>query len=380
MMNDIEEDVGVDTQLPEDPFSPLQAGGDAAGSRHGEVLSCRRCQAASVVSHKFCPQCGEPLWEPCVHCGTVCPAGERFCGSCGANLVAAIHQQTEQFEMNLLTVERLQAEGRYEEAIALLGPISGMERPRLSHHAKLATDFIKRLTTERQQKLGKAEEVCRQGRHWLDQHDYRRAIRLLEEVPVPLRNEEFQALLAEAKQRRHELASLGEELRAALEKKTFSAVLPKIARLLELKPTHAQARQLAEQIQKQFTQTARAKIAEYRYEEAARLLRKVPESVQTAEAAALRERTDELAWIAWDLRHAAVVDAALVAVASRLQKLSPGDPRGAKLGAENAAAPGAGGGPGPAGPAPLGFAEGPDAPRLPRRLAERTGTVSASMC
>ena len=82
MMNDIEEVVAVDTQLPEDPYSPLQAGGDAGGSRHGEILSCRRCQTASLASHKFCPQCGEPLWEPCVHCGTVCPAGERFCGLC----------------------------------------------------------------------------------------------------------------------------------------------------------------------------------------------------------------------------------------------------------------------------------------------------------
>jgi type IV pilus assembly protein PilM len=333
-MNDTEEAVAVDTHLPEDAYSPMQAGGSMSQSTRGEVVSCRRCQTDSVASHKFCPECGEPLWEPCVHCGTVGPAGERFCSVCGANLAAAVHQQTEQFEMNLLTVEQLQAEGRYDEAIALLGPISSVEHPRLNHHAKAATEFIKRLTAERQQGMSQAEESCRQGRLRFDAHDYSAVVRLLEDIPVGLRNEEFQNLLAEAVRRREELATLGGHLRAAIAGKRISAALPMIARLLELKPDHAQARQLADKVQKRFAQAAAAKIAKCRYEEAVKLLDEVPESLRSAETAALAQRASELAWIAWDLRNAAVVDAPLLAVAARLKKLSPGDARSEKLAAE----------------------------------------------
>ena len=57
----------------------------------------------------------------------------------------------------------------------------------------------------------------------------------------------------------------------------------------------------------------------------------MPESLQTAETAALRSRAAELAWIAWDLRNAPVVDDALLAWSIRMQSLSPAIPRGPKL-------------------------------------------------
>ena len=213
-----------------------------------------------MATHKFCAQCGEPLWEPCVHCGAVCPAAERFCGVCGANLAAAIHQQTEQFEANLLTVEQFQTEGRYEEAMALLGPMSSIEHPRLNHHAKMATEYIKRLGAEQQQATGKAEEVRRQAQERFDQHDYRAAIDLLEDVPNGLRSEAFEKLLAEAEGRQQELAALRRDLRAAIAGKRVWAAMPLVARLLELKPDHAQARRIAEQVQKHFAQAAQAKL------------------------------------------------------------------------------------------------------------------------
>ncbi len=287
-----------------------------------------------MATHKFCAQCGEPLWEPCVHCGAVCPAAERFCGVCGANLAAAIHQQTEQFEANLLTVEQLQAEGRYEEAMALLGPMSNIEHPRLNHHAKMAVEYIKRLGAEQQQASGKAEDVCRQAQERFDQHDYRGAIDLLEDVPAGLRSAAFEKLLAEAEGRQQELAVLRRDLRAAIAGKRVWAAMPLVARLLELKPDHAQARRIAEQVQKHFAQAAQAKLAQYRYEEAVKVLDHVPESLRSAEVAALGRQCSDLALIAWNVRHAAAVDAALLAAVDRMRKLAPGDPRGAKLSAE----------------------------------------------
>ena len=110
--------------------------------------------------------------------------------------------------------------------------------------------------------------------------------------------------------------------------------MPLVARLLELKPDHAQARRIAEQVQKHFAQAAQAKLAQYRYEEAVKVLDHVPESLRSAEVAALGRQCSDLALIAWNVRHAAAVDAALLAAVDRMRKLAPGDPRGAKLSAE----------------------------------------------
>ena len=142
------------------------------------TLSSRQPADAEVLA-----RCGEPLWEPCVHCGATSPAGERFCGDCGANLAAALHQQTEQFEMHLLTVEQLQAEGRYEEAVALLAPISGATHPRLTQHAAQAAEIIKQLTAQREKAHRRRGNIA-QGQRLLAEHDYERAASLLDGVPA----------------------------------------------------------------------------------------------------------------------------------------------------------------------------------------------------
>ncbi len=149
----------------------------------GESLHCQRCKSVNRGDHKYCAECGEPLWEPCVHCNTICPASERFCGSCGANLAAAVHQQTEQFEMNLMTAEQLQSEARYEEAIALLGPMSNMDHPRLNHHARAAKELVKRLALERQRGLSQAVAAFDQGRALMDKCDYEGAARRWKPCP-----------------------------------------------------------------------------------------------------------------------------------------------------------------------------------------------------
>ena len=154
---------------------------------------------------------------------------------------------------------------------------------------------------------------------------------MLEGVPTALRSEAFQKFLDDAVMRRDEASTLKEEIRTLIAAKNLSAAMPKIARLLELKPLHQSARQLAEQIQQRFVAAAEAKLAEHRYEEAAKILENVPESVQNPRTATLRQRASELAWIAWDLRNGPLVDGTLVAVAGRLLERSPQDPRAAKL-------------------------------------------------
>src|SRR5688500_10646158 len=55
------------------------------GRRAGE-MDCPRCRAANRHGRRFCGGCGAPLLAECPACGFGNEADERFCGGCGAAL------------------------------------------------------------------------------------------------------------------------------------------------------------------------------------------------------------------------------------------------------------------------------------------------------
>ena len=134
--------------------------------------------------------------------------------------------------------------------------------------------------------------------------------------------------------RRDEIAALSDELRAAVRQKRVLDLPPKIERLLVLKPDHAYAKRLAGQVQGHVADAAKKHLAEHRYDQALHALGQIAPHVRTESVQQLHHRVSELAWLTYDLRHAPVADATLVAVAERLRRLAPDDPRAAKLLAE----------------------------------------------
>ena len=52
-------------------------------------MRCPRCQHESPAGQKFCGECGARLARGCPGCGAVNPAGQKFCGECGASLEPA---------------------------------------------------------------------------------------------------------------------------------------------------------------------------------------------------------------------------------------------------------------------------------------------------
>ena len=66
-------------------MSPIDEKETIEDAREAGLL-CPQCEASNVAQHKFCAKCGAPLWEACFRCGEVCPAGETYCGACGAYL------------------------------------------------------------------------------------------------------------------------------------------------------------------------------------------------------------------------------------------------------------------------------------------------------
>lgn len=72
-------------------------------------------------------------------------------------------------------------------------------------------------------------------------------------------------------------------------------------------------------------------LTEHRYDQALHLLDQISIPADAPDFQQLRRQTAELAWLAWDLRNAPVVDDTLVAVAERLRRLAPDDTRAVRL-------------------------------------------------
>src|SRR5262245_59503687 len=52
-------------------------------------MICPRCSAESPAGQKFCGECGAALALACPSCGTASPPGQKFCGECGTALAVA---------------------------------------------------------------------------------------------------------------------------------------------------------------------------------------------------------------------------------------------------------------------------------------------------
>ena len=153
----------------------------------------------------------------------------------------------------------------------------------------------------------------------------------LDPVPAALRTEKSQQLRLEIEARRGELALLTAELRKAVHGKRLADVLPRLNRLLVLKPDHAYAKALLGPVQRQVIAAVEKSLAEQRCDEALTLLEQVPREVGGPRSEELRRQASELAWLAWDLRNAPVIDTSLTAIAERLRRLQPQNEKLAKI-------------------------------------------------
>jgi type IV pilus assembly protein PilM len=295
------------------------------------VLCCPQCRHENLPQQNYCAQCGAALWEPCLRCGESCAAGESYCGACGARLNDLAAEQVERLQADCRRAAEMASAFRFEEAIALLGRAGKHDHPRLAAHAARARALLGQLTAERQRQRIAAEEACRHARQRLAAFDYDGAAGALENVPLPLQDEEMRQLRTQVAERRREIDVLSEELRNAVGQKRLLELPPRIELLLALKPDHPYARSVAAKVQKKFVAAAKKMRAEHRYDQALRLLDQISVWAEGSEFQQLRREAAESAWLARDLRNAPVVDNTLVTVAERLQQLAPDDARTIRL-------------------------------------------------
>jgi type IV pilus assembly protein PilM len=295
------------------------------------VLCCPQCHEENLPQWNYCAQCGEALWELCLSCGESCAAGESYCGGCGACLSDAAAEQIAQVEADFRAAAEMKSVFRFEDAIAILARISKKDHPRLAEYAARARELIGQLVAQRQRQRMAAQEACQRARQCLAAFDYDGAAGFIESVPLLLQDDDVQGLRTQIAERRREVCTLTEELRNAVCERRLLELPPRIERLLTLKPDHAYAKSVARQVQKRLAAAAKKMLAAHRYDQALHLLDQIPVPANATDFQQLRQQTAELAWLAWDLRNAPVVDDTLVAVAERLRRLAPDDTRSVRL-------------------------------------------------
>lgn len=295
------------------------------------AVTCRHCQRANPPARRFCGGCGQSLWERCPQCQAECAADERFCGSCGSDIHAQLGARCDQHQQALDEALALAAAHQYDSALLALATVAEITDPRFETLALRAKGEIARLLQVQKEQTAAAAKALTDGKELFAAYAYEQTQAVLEQVPAPLRSDELVHLLGRARACRSEVLALSGEIRQAVEGKRFGELLPKLDRLLGLKPNHAQAKQLAEQLRDKLVKSASERLAQHKYQEALDQLGRIPEVVLTGEIVALRDKAAELHSLFQELHSAALADRNLLQLGERMSTLAPGDPAVAKL-------------------------------------------------
>ena len=309
---------------PGDDESSL--GRDAVG-----LIRCPGCQRENPASHRFCGGCGQGLWEKCPQCGGELPVVERFCGRCGSDVRGVAEELTRQFQERLDAAHGLVREHRYLDALSALRGVAAVDDPKFEKFAVQALEEIKRVESQQREAFGKASAAKAKAAEFVKQQAFDWAVKVLDQIPPPLRDEEATSLLEQARFASGELARLVAEIKEAVQQRQTWDLFPKIDSVLALKADHAAVLSLATRLRGQFVAGARQRLEEHRYDEARQLLLQIPVPLRQDSVPALLDQASELSALLEDLKQAPYATSQALALARRLVKLAPANAEAAKL-------------------------------------------------
>jgi len=169
----IEEDVQWRDESIHGSSGVREAGGE---NPSGGPVPCRRCGSLNRPELKFCPHCGDLLWEPCAKCGTLCPTGEMtFCGTCGTNLGAAVQELIDDTIQRLSEAQSLHRSGEIDEAISVVSEVARRQHPRLAEYAKRARETAEQLAADRDHARAAVDGAIDKARRFLSDCDWLRS-------------------------------------------------------------------------------------------------------------------------------------------------------------------------------------------------------------
>jgi predicted amidophosphoribosyltransferase len=211
---------------------------------------CPNCATVNDPSRKFCDSCGQPMQEACLSCGHPNSPWNRICGECGSNLKELITAKQEEIDGQKAAVESLRREYRYDEALRQLQELKELDHPRFAGDKSWVENNASSLEAEYDQQKENILVTTEEAIQETNKGKFTEAIKLLEGVPAPLRDEKVLRLLEQSQSNQQEKERLLEEIKQQVATDNLAGLLKKTTRFLELSPGHAQIEKLHSQLQR----------------------------------------------------------------------------------------------------------------------------------
>jgi len=224
----------------------------SAGSMSDDPFTegrCPNCATVNDPSRKFCDSCGQPMQEACLSCGHLNGPWNRICGECGSNLQELITAKQAEIDEQKAAAESLRREYRYEEALQQLQELKELDHPRFVGVKSWAENNSSSLEAEHDQQIENLQVTTDEAIEEMDKGKFTEAIKLLEGVPAPLRDEKVLRLLERSQGYQQESERLLVEIKQQVATDNLTGLLDKTTRFLELSPGHPQVEKLHSQLQ-----------------------------------------------------------------------------------------------------------------------------------
>jgi len=276
-----------------------------SGRARTEVVpgQCPECGHQHIIdpqagwNREFCESCGRALVETCFKCGAENRVWAKFCGPCGADLLALVKAEIEKLQRNRSQIESHRNADRYKQALTILKEMERVSHPRLLDFRRWAREtrvevervagaaecaaivqlgekadyeqaiqrlkkmidddgshlddfrrwahrmlehMVEEMTQakdDREQKMHQAEELAGSG-------GYREAVELLETVPEAVRTERFSEVLNRCASSREMVSELRKAIQARINAARFTEaeireVQSLVWQLIQLQPNDA---------------------------------------------------------------------------------------------------------------------------------------------
>ena len=302
------------------------------------LIQCGSCQHSNESGVKFCAGCGTNLYEPCVGCSKPVLLTQKFCGSCGADLVGAQKKREDQFIEWMANAVAEAKQHRFDIAISLLDRVrtsTGYRHTELGKSAEAAIDKVRKL---RDSTVGAADDLQSQAKAAFESDDLAQAVALLKRVPKNLLSEESQQLYGKCSTFLEQVSALTAEVQSAMKARDWPLLGSLLNQLLSIDPKNSEYQTLATKVAAKIRAGAERTLSSHAYDRASELLDSVPEMARDENYDTLSDRISNARWFSEQFDSEPFATPALGRLALRFAKESPDDPVAQRLPKELAVA------------------------------------------
>ncbi|TWU58896.1 Competence protein A [Rubripirellula tenax] len=287
--------------------------------------TCGNCKHNNGNGELFCAGCGQTLVEPCAMCSKQVSLTQKFCGSCGTDLAALLNQRIAKHGETMTQAVQAAKAFDFDQSISLLGRIADLNDYRFAKDANDARKAIEKIEQLKAKTNNQFDQHAQQAAAAFDRGDHAMVVKLLSEVPSQLLSPDSQRFLSRSKNHLGQLVDVDAELRKAVSAKQWIMAGGYLDQLNELAPGHPAYSKLAADLSQKLIANANAKLAKSKYADALQCVSAIPAICQNEESARLREKIDNVHWLADQFPNEPYALPLLGRMCVRFNKESPDD-------------------------------------------------------